>query len=234
MNKTSEQHKGQHDYTHNFWIGCHKCSEGCKNCYMFVAQNRRRKWGWNTPDPNTVVLVKGGLKTPWPVHRKALRARREDRKYKSVFANSYSDFFLPEADKWRGDAWDLIRQTDRLIWQISTKRPERIAGCLPDDWGEEGYPNVWFGVSVELKKHLPRMDALRKIPCVLRWVDFAPLLEDMTPELSKHIEGIGWVCGAGPEICCNKQNQRPYDAQWARNIRDLCSKNAIPFYSTHF
>jgi protein gp37 len=42
------------------------------------------------------------------------------------------------------------------------------------------------------------------------------------------------VCGAGPEICCNKQNQRPYDAQWARNIRDLCSKNAIPFYSTHF
>jgi hypothetical protein len=30
--------------------------------------------------------------------------------YKSVFACSYSDFFLPEADGWRDDAWALIRQ----------------------------------------------------------------------------------------------------------------------------
>jgi len=173
VKEASKKHRGQHDYTHNFWLGCHKVSEGCKNCYMFVAQNRRRSWGWNTPDPKVVMLVKGAFKTPLPVQRKAARARREERNYKSVFACSYSDFFLPEADAWRDAAWALIRQTPNLIWQISTKRPELIADRLPADWGN-GYPNVWLGTSVELEKYLWRLDALRKIPCVLRWADFAP------------------------------------------------------------
>jgi len=150
-----------------------------------------------------------------------------------VFACSYSDFFLPEADGWRADAWALIRKTPNLIWQISTKRPELIADRLPADWGE-GYPNVWLGVSVELKRYLNRMDVLRDIPCVLRWVDFAPLLDDVMPDLAGHIDGFGWVCGGGPEICCSKKNRRPYDPQWTRNIRDLCASKSIPFYCTHF
>jgi protein gp37 len=32
---------GSHDYPFNFWIGCHRFSEGCKNCYMFNEQKRR-------------------------------------------------------------------------------------------------------------------------------------------------------------------------------------------------
>jgi len=27
-----------HDYPFNFWVGCQKYSEGCKNCYMFLNQ----------------------------------------------------------------------------------------------------------------------------------------------------------------------------------------------------
>jgi protein gp37 len=88
--------------------------------------------------------------------------------YKSVFACSYSDFFMSEADPWRKDAWDLIRKTPNLIWQLTSKRTHLIAERLPADWGS-GYPNVWLGTSVELKKHLHRLDDLRKIPCVLRW-----------------------------------------------------------------
>jgi len=234
VREASKKHKGQHDYTHNFWIGCHKVSEGCKNCYMFVAQTNRRKAGWKgVPDPNVVTLVKGAFKTPLPVQKKLRRARKEDNKYKSVFACSYSDSFLPEADAWRDEAWALIRRTPNLIWQISTKRPELIADRLPADWGN-GYPNVWLGTSVELKKYLWRLDALRKIPGVLRWADFAPTLEDLMPELSEHIDGIGWVCGGGQEIACSHKKRRPHDLQWTRNIRDLCAKRGIPYYSTRF
>jgi protein gp37 len=151
--------------------------------------------------------------------------------YESVFACSYSDFFLPEADEWRADAWTLIRETPNLIWQLASKRPGLIAERLPSDWGD-GYKNVWLGTSVELKKYLSRMDVLRSIRCALRWVDFASTLEDLMPELSEHIGGFSWVCASG-ETGCNYVEPRTWDPQWARNVRDLCSKKGIPFYFSH-
>jgi len=78
------------------------------------------------------------------------------------------------------------------------------------------------------------MDVLREIPCVLRWVDFAPTLEDLMPELSEHIDGFGWACGGGQEIACSNKERRLHDLQWTRNIRDLCLKKGIPYYSTRF
>ena len=63
-----------------------------------------------------------------------------------VFTCSLSDFFHEKADAWRGDAWEIIRRTPHLTYQILSKRTDRIRACLPPDWGE-GYPNVWLGVS---------------------------------------------------------------------------------------
>jgi protein gp37 len=64
---------------------------------------------------------------------------------------------------------------------------------------------------------------------MLRWVDFSPTLEDLMPELADHIDGIGWVNAAG-ETGCNAVEPRPFDLQWARNIRRLCEERGIPFY----
>ena len=221
MTKCDKHTAKQHDYSHNFWIGCHKCSEGCKYCYMFLAQEprnvnpeevRRVTTRWNDPLKEQTKLQKTG-------------------EYKSVFACSYSDFFMPEADQWRDDAWAMIRATPNLIWQLTSKRTHLIADRLPPDWGS-GYKNVWLGTSVELKKFLSRLDALREIPCVLRWVDFAPTLEDLMPELADHIDGIGWVCASG-ETGCGVVQPRPWNPQWARNIRDLCLERKIPFFFSH-
>ena len=208
----------QHDYSFNFWIGCHKFTEGCKNCYMFIAQQRR------TVDPTLIRRCTSTWGQPLKWQREAEKAGE----YKSVFACSYSDFFLPEADGWRDDAWALIRKTPNLIWQLASKRTHLIADRLPADWGD-GYKNVWLGTSAELKKYLQRLDDLRKIPCMLRWVDFSPTLEDLMPELADHIDGIGWVNAAG-ETGCNAVEPRPFDLQWARNIRRLCEEREIPFY----
>jgi protein gp37 len=51
----------------------------------------------------------------------------------------------------------------------------------------------------------------------------------MTPELGKHLDGIGWV-GVGGERGCGRVEPRPFDMQWARNIRDLLKERGIPFY----
>lgn len=220
--KTKKKCKSkQHDHSFNFWIGCHRFSEGCQNCYMFIAQERR------TIDPTNVRLCTTTWKNPLKWQKEAERAGE----YKSVFACSYSDFFLPEADPWRDRAWALIRETPNLIWQLASKRTHLIADRLPADWGD-GYKNVWLGTSAELKKYLFRLDELRKIPCVLRWLDFAPMLEDLMPDLEEHIEGFSWVNASG-ETGCHAVDPRPFDEQWARNVRDLCLRRGIPFYFSH-
>jgi protein gp37 len=102
-----------------------------------------------------------------------------------VFTCSMSDFFHEGADAWRPEAWQIIRSCRNLDWLILTKRPELVAGRLPADWGE-GYPNFWLGVTAGCRKSLWRLDWLREIPAVLKFVSAEPLLErlDLQPHLS--------------------------------------------------
>src|SRR3990167_5422001 len=83
---------------------------------------------------------------------------------------SWSDWFHETADPWRDEAWDIIRRTPRLTYQILTKRPERIADHLPADWGPTGYPNVWMGVSVENYRFTWRLDILANTPARIRFL----------------------------------------------------------------
>ncbi len=122
---------GWTNYTHNFWTGCQKVSTGCKFCYMHRMLEGKGK------NPNRVVKA----------NNKSFAAPFFDKKPKMIFTCSMSDFFIEEADLWRIDAWRIIKETPWHTWQILTKRPERIRECLPDDWGENGYPNVWLGVT---------------------------------------------------------------------------------------
>jgi protein gp37 len=92
-----------------------------------------------------------------------------------VFTCSYSDFFIDEADDWRDEAWDIIRRTPNLIYQILTKRIERVKECLPVDWP---LPNVWLGVSAENQAMADkRIPILLQIPAAVRFVSVEPMLE---------------------------------------------------------
>ena len=92
-----------------------------------------------------------------------------------VFTCSWSDFFLPEADPWRDQAWGIIKDTPHLIYQILTKRPGNIKTRLPSDWGL-GYPNVWLGVSVEDQSVVDRAWNLAFIPAAIRFISAEPLI----------------------------------------------------------
>lgn len=141
--------------TVNFWTGCKKVSPGCKFCYMYRDKER---YGL---DPTQVARTAD----------KTFYAALKWKEPKLIFTCSWSDFFIEEADDaWRADAWQVIRQTPQHTWQILTKRPERIAACLPVDWGE-GYPNVWLGVSVENAANFDkRVPILNGIPAHVRFI----------------------------------------------------------------
>lgn len=189
--------------TWNPWHGCHKISPGCKFCYMFRDKERYGQ------DGNTVVRSKTTFNAPLSWKESA-----------TVFTCSWSDWFIEEADEWRGEARNIIRSTPRHTYQILTKRIDRAARFIPviPD------PNVWLGVSVENRKHgLPRIDILRTLPAAIRFLSVEPLLEDLG---DFDLTGISWVIAggeSGPEA-------RPMAPEWVRRVRDLCTEQRVPFF----
>jgi protein gp37 len=156
-------------HTWNPWQGCAKVSDGCENCYMFRDKKRYGQ------DPEAVVRSKP------PTFNRPLTWREPAR----VFTCSWSDWFIREADPWRPEAWDIIRRTPHLTYQILTKRPARIPRCLPPDWGN-GYPNVWLGVSVEDQATADaRIPQLLDTPARVRFLSCEPLLDAV--DLSKWV-----------------------------------------------
>lgn len=160
-------------YTWNPWIGCTKVSTECDNCYMFAAMRRHGK------DPETVVRTKP------PTFLKPLKLnRRTDHGPAApgwdgrplVFTCSWGDWFHRDADPWRDEAWALIKQCDKLEFQVLTKRHGRIAANLPDDWGA-GYENVWLGVSGGTSDEaIRRVSALAAVPAARRFLSCEPQL----------------------------------------------------------
>lgn len=194
------------DASVNYWIGCIKITEGCKNCYMHRDMERYGK------DPRTV------RRTADATFYQALKWKEGRR----IFTNSWSDFFIEEADEWRNDAWDVIRKTPQHQWQILTKRPERIAQCLPPDWND-GWDNVWLGVSIESQKHFNRAEILSQIPAKIRFISAEPLLDELDLlEIingNRVIDNFHWVIiggESGNEI--GRYRYRPCELNWIKRI----------------
>jgi len=128
-----------------------------------------------------------------------------------ILTCSMSDWFHPHADKWRDEAWEIVRQTPEHVYRILTKRPELIRerdrsgkvirDRLPKGWDQD-YDTVWkhvhLGVTVESQQYAEgymhpikgwiegRMSILRKIPCTLRWVSCEPLLGPVKLNLNEY------------------------------------------------
>jgi protein gp37 len=216
------------DKTWNPWQGCHRVSPGCAHCYMHTEKKRYGQ------DPTTVVRSK-------PPTFNAPKKWKEPAK---VFTCSWSDFFIEEADPWRAEAWDIIRATPWLTYQIVTKRPERIASCLPADWGK-GWPNVWLGTTVESQAAADtRVPLLLGVQAAVHFLSCEPLLGPVDlhypagvfpggPEMC--CDGMECGCQGGPAeppliwgidwVICGGESgpgARPMDVEWARSLRKQC------------
>ncbi len=202
------------DYTWNPWRGCHKVSAGCKNCYMFRDQKRYGN------DPNVVVRSKTTFDAPlkW-------------KDPKMVFTCSWSDFFIEEADEWRDEAWEIIRRTPHLTYQILTKRPERIPLCLPRDFFPQ---NVWWGISAENQDTLDRrwtaldLSLYNQDPSVM-FVSAEPLigsLIDITVSVNPWSRIPQWIIVGGE----SGPDHRPMKIDWARLVLHKCRAHGIAFF----
>ena len=202
-------------HTWNPWWGCRKVSDECLNCYIARAMAR-------TPVP----AFSGAVRTGQPTWRKPLAWNLQaidQLKTTRVFTCSMSDFFHPDADPWRNDAWRIMQSCFALTWLVLTKRPERIADCLPSNWGN-GYMNVWLGVSVGSQQHIGRIETLAGVPARLRFLSAEPLFEFIT--LSDHIEYLDWVIVGGE----SGAGFRPSNVQWYESLCSECRTAGVPFY----
>lgn len=209
--------------TWNPWHGCKKVSAGCKFCYMYRDKERFKQ------DPTNVLRsVSSTFNKPLTWKQPGL-----------VFTCSWSDFFIEEADQWRGDAWQIIKQTPWLTYQILTKRPERVLNHLPDDWGE-CYPNVWLGVSAEDQGTLNiRVRILANIPAMVRFLSLEPLLSRIEfleamngdDESIYPFDRIHWVIVGGESGNDEgKYLYRPCEHYWIDSLVYQCKYLDIPVF----
>lgn len=211
--------------TFNPWIGCVKISDGCKHCYAETMvkgrMNRPGLWG---PEKTAkrARTAEGNWRKPVNWNADAAAARKRMR----VFSGSLCDVFEDHADAnaARPDLWNLIRKTPWLDWQLLTKRADNIEEMLPDDWDQDtGWNNVWLGVSVEDMRVADRVDALRKIPAVVRFISYEPALGPLDDLDISHIDWIIYGGESGPKY-------RHEDKDWARSMHRKCEEEGVAFF----
>lgn len=137
-----------------------------------------------------------------------------------IFSCSLTDFFHPSIDPYRDEVWEIIRRCPQHIFQILTKRPERILEHLPSDWGE-GFTNCWMGTSVGGNKGISRIVDLLKVPTRVRFVSFEPLWErlDLSVLSDGMIQKIHWgILGGESGNDTGKYQYRPCKIEWMEEI----------------
>lgn len=82
----------------NPWHGCHKCSPGCKNCFVFYFDELREK------NANIVVRSKTNFYLPL---KKDRMGNYKIKLHTEVATCFTSDFFIEEADDYREEAWKI-------------------------------------------------------------------------------------------------------------------------------
>lgn len=214
------------DDTFNPWWGCVKVSAGCRNCY---AETLSKRWGgpqvWGR---STSRRLFGGKHWNDPVrwNRKAKR----DGVRRRVFCGSMCDVFEdhPDLPGQRARLFSLIRGTPWLDWLVLTKRPENLERMLPEDWTApdgDAWPNVWLGVSVEDSSQEHRIDILRGVQAIVRFVSYEPALGPLT-ESSLGRGGIDFLIYGGE----SGPGHRPDDPEWARWAREACARYGAAFW----
>jgi protein gp37 len=207
------------DSTFNPVWGCTKVDPGCSNCYADSFDKRMGGSHWG-PHPTFRTFGDSHWNEPlkWDKEAAASGVRRR------VFSASMTDLFHVDMPKPVLDRlWALIRATPNLDWLLLTKRADRIAQCLPADWGT-GYENVWLGVSVCDRAGHWRVDELRKVPAAIRFISVEPLLESVVEGLD--LTGIHWAI-TGAE---SGAGHRTMDLNWVREVRDACAKSGVAFF----
>ena len=204
------------DATWNPVRGCTKISPGCKHCYAETfAERFRGVKGHPYEQGFDLRLVPEKLTEPFSW-----------RSPKLVFVNSMSDLFQAGVSDDYIEAVSWVMATANWhTYQVLTKRSEKLRDMLCGRLRlAAGKENIWWGVSVEDRKHgLPRIAQLQKAPAKVRFLSIEPLLEDLG-EID--LSGISWVIVGGE----SGPGARPMRCEWVVSIREQCREFGVPFF----
>lgn len=198
----------------NMWHGCHKYSEGCVNCYVY------REDAIFERDSKSVFKTKS-FSLPIAKDRKG--------NYKIASGTLImmcltSDFLLEEADQWRSEIWEIIKQRSDCKFFFITKRIKRFMQCIPEDW-DSGYENVAVGLTCENQKRADeRMPIFKELPIKHKVIICAPLLEYV--DLSKYLDSSIEEVSVGGE---SGKNARACNFDWVLKIRQDCLNADVGF-----
>ena len=206
--------KSKIEWTESTWnpvTGCNKISEGCDNCYAERMAKRLKAMGQQNYINGFEVVC----------HPHMLDAPLKWKKSNMVFVNSMGDVFHERVPL------DFIRQVfgvmniaDQHFYQVLTKRAKRLLELSEMiKWDS----HIWMGVTVENKTFKYRIDYLRKTPAKTKFLSLEPLLGSLG-ELN--LSGIDWVIVGGE----SGPRARSIEADWAREVRDQCIEQNIPFF----
>lgn len=203
------------DATWNPVTGCTKITAGCDNCYAERFAERFRGVPGH-PFENGFDLT--------------LRPDRIDqpkrwRRGRMIFVNSMSDLFHKDVPKTFIDAvFDTMEEANWHTYQVLTKRSSLMRDYLKSRYSDRVPPDhIWTGVSVEDHRGTARIDHLRDAPSAVRFLSVEPLIG---PVGAIDLAGIHWVIAGGE----SGPNARVMHIDWAREIRDACLAQNVPFF----
>lgn len=213
------------DFSWNIARGCTKVDDDCRFCYMYRDSMSSTRY-----NPLEIVRTKTVFDLP-------LKLKEPSK----IFTCSLTDFFHEAIDSYRNEAWDIIRRCPQHIFQILTKRPERIKDLLPEDWGH-GWDNVWLGTSVGSQKAADeRLHWLNYIYAKVKFVSVEPLHQQLSlistldQSLKYHAGGLknclSWVIVGGESGNeTGKYRYRPCQLEWIEKIVSECTDGKVPVF----
>lgn len=208
------------DHTFNGWWGCVEVSPACDNCYAREVAARFAPGFWGKDAPRRFFPEKH-----WNDLFRWNRAAVKAGVPRKVFAQSMSDLFEDrrDLDPWRTKLFDIIEKTPNLIYQLLTKRADRIEALIPESWRHGGWPgNVWMGVTAENQRRWEeRVPYLLKTGARVRWVSAEPLLSDIVADYA----GIDWVVVGG-----ESGSERRMAPEWASNVMVRCASAGAAYF----
>jgi protein gp37 len=194
------------DATWNPITGCSVVSPGCANCYAMRLAGTRlqhhpsRKGLTHDSKAGPVWTGEVRLNEEW------LKQPLQWRRPRKIFVCAHGDLFHEAVpDEWIDRVFVVMALSPQHIFQVLTKRPERMRDYIRrrDQRGgipapdlaalitatrqytpafdlRKGWPlpNVWLGVSVEDQRRADeRIPHLLATPAAVRWISAEPLLE---------------------------------------------------------
>ena len=213
------------EWTESTWnpvAGCRSVSPGCTNCYAMRLARRLEAMG--QPKYAGTTRVSNGR----PKWNGVVRCDEESLKLpgtwktgRRIFVNSMSDLFHEAVSlEFIRRVFTAMSETPQHTYQILTKRAERLEKLSEAlEWPR----NVWMGVSVENADYQFRIDHLRRVGAMVKFLSLEPLLGQLD---RLNTDGIDWVITGGE----SGPGARPVSLDWVRSIRDQCVRAGVAFH----